>query len=148
MQTSRLATGFAALALALLTTGVFFVLRNAGPESALRRFHQAALNGDARELATALTPESGERSVRALAGRVVEFGQAGGRFRLESLDRRGRVAIADVSYLFPNRGLAVSTLWVLENRKGRWLIDADETARIIPRVLGTPIGPSAPSEGR
>jgi hypothetical protein len=139
---SRLSSGFSAFSIAVLTVGVFWVLRSIGPESVLRQFHQAALNGDRPLLSRTLTPESSAGSVDFLAGRVVEYGREGGRFRLSGIDRRGKFAVADVSYVFPNRGLVVSTLWVLEQRSGKWLINADETASMRPRLQGVP--PVAP----
>jgi hypothetical protein len=127
-RTLRASSIGAATALALLTVGVFWVLRGYGPASALRLFHMAILTGDTRSMARVVTSGSSEAGVRILASRVADMARAGGQYRLSSLTRRpGGIVIAEVNYLFPDRGVYVTSLWVLRQEKGQWRLDTDAT---------------------
>jgi hypothetical protein len=119
------------IALAALTLGTFWILREYGPASTLRRFHVAVLSGSERDIADAVTSQSSPLAVRLLARLVFERARLEGRYQLAGVEPHGEGrVIAEVNYLFPNRGMMVTMLWVVDREAGRWRINADETARI------------------
>ncbi|BBO23321.1 MAG: hypothetical protein AMXMBFR19_05480 [Chthonomonadaceae bacterium] len=126
----------ASIVLAGLTLAVFATLQDYGPESAVRRFHEAALNGDSRAMGRVVTSDSSEGAVSLLASRVLELARSGGRYQLLGIERGPGSARAEVAYVFPYRGLVISMLWSVRKEGRSWRVDADETLRNLPRAVG------------
>jgi hypothetical protein len=116
-----------ALLLSVSTIAVFAVLQDVGPESALRKFHVAAVNGDFRRANEVCEPGSNEEYVRFLQRSVAQVARAGGRYEVRQVLRRRTVAQALVVYSFPFRSQEIPQIWVLKKSQGRWYIQPKET---------------------
>lgn len=120
----------AALVLSLVTLSVFYVLRDYGPESAIRRFHRAVRIGDPNELARVTEQPIGSPPVQELVGWVNQMNLIGGRYQLLRVERQPREVYAALAYQGPN-GESYATVWVVEKRGTSWKIDAARTATIL-----------------
>jgi hypothetical protein len=131
----RLAAPITAAILALVTLGIFFVLQHYGPESAVRRFHQGALNGNDRELALVTFQDLRDPNVVFLRRMVVDWVRTGGQVRIGRIERLNtRTAIAEVGYIYP-RGIRV-VHWAVERRPEGWVVNAEETVNRFRRFMG------------
>ena len=120
----------AATTLAVVVLGVFFVLQDYGPESAIRRFHRAVQVGDVRELARVTKQPISSRAVADLSGWVQQMRHVGARYRLLRVDRQPREVYAALEYVLPD-GQTYPTVWVVEKPRETWQIDAARTVTII-----------------
>jgi hypothetical protein len=125
-----------ALVLAVLTGGVFWILQDYGPESALRKFHRAAVNRDLRELSQVVTQDSFRQNVELLAAMVEGYARNGARYQLREVNRQNRRVIAEVEYVFPNRGLSVPMFWVVVKDREGWKVSANDTEAVRRRMYG------------
>jgi hypothetical protein len=138
MEVRRSQTGswIAAAALLLLTGTVFWLLRDYGPESALRKFHRAAVNRNVRELLHTV-PDDAERSnVEFLAMMVENYARFGARYQLLHVKREDRLVMAEVAYVLPNRPMAPSVLWIVAKYRDGWRVDVDRTMRMLRMTQG------------
>jgi len=124
-----------AAVLALLTLLVFYVLQDYGPESALRKFHEAALKGDSGSLDRVSVGGSADQVTREAAATVQYFlkdppSGGGGRYRLLRTDHRGRTVGAEAVYVFPS-GQTKTIYWIVVKQGNRWRVDALATARLM-----------------
>lgn len=119
----------AAGGLALLTLSVFFILRNYGPQTALRRFHIAAVQGDRAGLQGVTLQDIRSQTADMLRQRVQYAARIGGQFEILRVLPKGRQAEVDVRYTFPSQGFAAISVWRLRRERGSWKVDADETYR-------------------
>ena len=124
---------FAALLLAGLTAGVFWVLQDYGPESALRKFHRAAVNRNYRELTQLVAPNSYEDSLNRLYYMVDTFARSGAQYQLLYVKRENKRVVAEVAYAWPNRKLVVPVFWVVEKFPGGWKVNVNQTEAIRQR---------------
>jgi len=118
----------AALLLSAITLATFFVLRNYGPENAIERFHDAAVNGDVVEIArvTSQTPDS--LSVRELVTEVYNLRRAGASPDVEDVKRSPNQVVVWIAYRIPGELREVDIRWVVKlGPASNWLIDAQET---------------------
>lgn len=127
---------FSALGVALLTFGVFFVLQDYGPESALRKFHRAAVNGNLAEVMDVVAQDAARENVEGLAAMVYNYARAGARYQLLHVKRENKRVVAEVAYVLPNRPIAYPVLWVVEKKPGGWRVDVDETVKIRLQTYG------------
>ena len=121
----------AALLLALLTVAVFWVLQDYGPESALRKFHRAAVNHNRRELLETVAPNSYRQNVEALAYTVDSYARSGARYQLKNVERENKRVWAEVAYLFPNRPIEFHIFWEVEKVPGGWKVNVNDTMQRI-----------------
>lgn len=131
----RWGTYWAAAVLAGLTLSVFAALRDYGPESAVRRFHQATLDGDEPGLQRVTKEEVRSTYVLRLRQELERLGREGARIRMGFVQKEMRVdrstmaqipsVIAEVRYYSP-RGVQ-SIYWVLDHDPGGWVVNATET---------------------
>ncbi|MBS1717314.1 MAG: hypothetical protein JSS72_06250 [Armatimonadetes bacterium] len=123
-----------ALILAVVTVGVFWSLRNYGPESAIREFHEAILLNDPREFEhVCLDVQSPATQVLAL--RVSSLIRRGATYRLIRVDRSPRKVFADAQYVLPN-GFRVQLIFVVQKDLHQWKINTDESERIVRESFG------------
>lgn len=125
-----------AFILSALVLGVFWALRDFGPESALRRFHMASVNNDQGMLEDVTDFEPNPQYAQALRSRVQDFARAGGRYELRRMDRSRTRVIAEVVYRFPFTGQQIPSLWVVEKERGKWRVSPYETIRLMERAFG------------
>jgi hypothetical protein len=119
------------IALAALTLGVFLVLRDYGPGTALRRFHVAVLRRDQASIRAVVTSDSSDQAVSELASTVVGFALRGWRYQFLGTEPFSRDAVkAEINYISPSGQRAVPTFWIVRKSRGVWRIDADTTWRL------------------
>lgn len=130
-MTGRFAPLFASATLFLLVMVVFVVLRDYGPEAAVRRFHRAAVLSEWDDLERISTHARGSNSARQLAALVRSYTVAGAQLSPRRVDRsQGGRVIAEIAYVMPGR---VNTIfWVVRKEPSGWLIATDETLRFRP----------------
>lgn len=118
----------ASLMLAVLTLVVFGTLRDFGPESVVRRFHEAAIAGDFDELRRISSPANSQ-STTILAERIKALHQAGARIGYPQIqtNRDGSV-VAKFNYATADR--VVFVFWVLRRQPLGWRVMTDETLRL------------------
>ena len=116
--------------LAGLTLGIFYVLQDYGPESAIRRFHRAISSQpvNVQELAQVTQQEVGQGVVSQLVQTVLAIDPTAQRYQLRRMDRSPRQVRAEVAYLTPP-GYVVVLPWVVRKTPGSesWRVDAVET---------------------
>lgn len=115
--------------LSALTLAVFSSLQDVGPESALRKFHVAAVNGEQRALMDVTEPNVPPEAIQALQARVQAVARQGGRYEVRQISRRREWAHALVVYSVGR--LEVPQIWVLEKRDGRWLVNPQKTLTLM-----------------
>lgn len=124
----------AAILLSLGVLSLFVRLQEYGPESAIRRFHQAVAlgpKGDAQlQRVTVQKVESDD--VRYLENAVVEA-TAGGRnrFRILRTDRTPTQVRAVVAYTRPVGPLYL--VWVVDRVGRNWRVNATQTTLLLPQ---------------
>ena len=128
MRSGKAATAslIAALVLALLTGGVFWVLQDYGPESALRKFHRASINHEWRDLGEVVMSGSYRQNVEVLANMVETYARLGARYQLQQVRRQNGKVLARVEYVFPN-GRRDPVFWVVDKAKDGWRVNVNET---------------------
>lgn len=128
-------SAIAAAALAVITIFVFWVLQDYGPESAIRRFHDAVLNRDPVALAQVTAEALNDPNVVHLEQNVVQLAQAGANYRILRMDRGPRRVAAEVQYSLPD-GRTGTTMWVVVKQNRVWRVEASETGQYFRRTLG------------
>lgn len=134
--TPNLSGLISAALLSALTLGVFMVLREYGPESALRKFHRAAVNGNTRELARAVTPGSYPENLLSLASMVHSYARQGAQYQLKNVDRKERRVVAEVAYILPTRQMEPHMFWVVDKRPEGWRVNVNATADVRRMIYG------------
>jgi hypothetical protein len=125
-----------ALLLAALTGGVFWVLQDYGPESALRKFHRAAVNRNYRELVDTVSPNSYRQNLEDLAYMVDTYARRGARYQLKFVERRNKRVKAEVIYVHPNRQMQPSVFWIVEKLPGGWRVNVNDTVSFMRSLYG------------
>ncbi|MEA2554543.1 MAG: hypothetical protein QOJ65_2719 [Fimbriimonadaceae bacterium] len=120
-----------ALVVAALVLFVFATLQNYGPESAVRRFHEAVLTQNEQELRDVIMePTKRDPSyindLYALEERIADLMMQGARVTFRSVDRRPTQVWVSVNYKLPDN-TAGSAPWVVQKVGGRWKVDVHAT---------------------
>ena len=123
-----------AAALGALTLSTFFVLQDYGPESAIRRFHQAIAERDLQELAKVTEQEINTNAVAQLVWRVRSIDPTAQNYRLLRTDRSSREVRVEVGYRTPP-GYVVVLPWIVQKTGSAWRVDAIETLGWMQRYL-------------
>jgi hypothetical protein len=126
----------ASVLLGLLTLSVFFVLQDYGPESAIRTYNEAVLNGDTAAMDQISTQGHDDPDAEWLRVYVNEFLRQGGRLRLDRMDRDmdrvPAIAIAEVEYVRPAPP-AMPWRFVVRKSDHVWKVDPRATHLLIIR---------------
>lgn len=132
----RMTGWLAALLLSALTLSVFAVLQNYGPESAVRRFHEAAVNRNAEQLRRVSVRDLQDMPTRYLTFRVDELIRSGTRIQIRRTIREPRRVLVEVRYFFPGGG-QTSLWWHVERQpNGEWRVNARRTLELARMRLG------------
>lgn len=118
----------AAIALSTLTLSVFALSANRGPESAVRRFHQALLEGD-HAMVVNLMEDGEQESGRYLRLQIASALAQGVQIQLRRVTTEGRLSYVDVIYLSGNRLVGAIRL-VVRKPGNRWMINAGESLKL------------------
>lgn len=115
-----------AIVLAALVLAVFSQLQNYGPQSAVRRFHEALLTNNDKELEEVLYQPTDPLAVARIVSRFYPLiHEEGAHIRLRDVQRSPSVVYVSVSYHTPNHaGYAV---WVTTKTPSGWKVDAAGT---------------------
>jgi len=143
---ARWGTYATAAVLAVVVLSVFGALRDYGPDSALRRFHQAAVSGDNKTLSRVSKQPIESDAVQYLRERLRRLDSAGARIRMGAVHSETRIdrvgtetvkvpsVVTEVRYYVP--GHVESIYWVLDHDASGWLVNAYETAMFPAKRLG------------
>jgi hypothetical protein len=125
----------ASVLLALLTLSVFYVLQDYGPESAIRKYNEAVLNGDSLALNAISSQPIDSPDGEWLQAQVHSFLAAGGRLRLETIRREPTTDLAEVEYVLPDPP-AVPFLFVVTKDNHVWKVNPSATHAVIDHFSG------------
>ena len=116
-----------AILLSLVTIFVFGSLQNYGPDSTVRKFHQAAAELDRNGAAALVAPDFDSSATQDLWTSLTSL-LANGRteYQITHYQRKANQAAIVVRYRFPN-GEARTLVWVVSRIEGKWKIDTRET---------------------
>lgn len=132
MISPKLATYGSAVVLTLLTLAVFAYSKDQGPESAVRRYHQAIAEGNVEELRQVEAP--GSQYSQQLASYMQQVMSQSQRASLGRVRQDGRTAYVDVIYpLASGQGMAAMR-FVVKKPNLRWQVNADETVKLLTRM--------------
>jgi hypothetical protein len=126
---------FASVLLALLTISVFYVLQDYGPESAIRKYNEAVLNGDVFAIDQISAQSSDTDDGQWLKAQVQFFLSKGGRLRLDRLVRQPTADIAQVEYVF-REPPAIGFFFVVTKDNHVWRVNPQATHAVIDQVTG------------
>ncbi|RYG37655.1 hypothetical protein EON81_06085 [bacterium] len=129
----RPSAAIAAFALAATTLGVFGVLYDYGPGSAIRQFHQALATDNEAELRRLIVPPRNPILARQMLQELDEFVRNGD-IRIEATQRFDREVRTIVSYR-GNDGLRFPVVFVVVKPDRQWQIDLEKTATIVRDML-------------
>ena len=118
-----------ALVLAALVLAVFSQLQNYGPESAVRRFHEALLTNNESEVEDVLFQPADPVAVANIANRIYPWFLQGAHIRLRDLQRNPTTVFVSVVYHTPDNK-AGYYVWVTEKTPTGWKVDASATWRL------------------
>jgi hypothetical protein len=112
--------------LAAITLFVFSTLRDYGPLSAVRRFHEALRSNDLNDLHKVTEDPFPNPYVRPLLEFLGRCDESGASSHIAGMDRNpGEVDIL-VFYQFPDH--EEPRVWVVDkNRLGNWVVNAEKT---------------------
>jgi hypothetical protein len=125
-NSSKIASTVASLLLSAITLGTFYALRNYGPESAIQRFHAAALSGDKSEIARVTLQNPQDPTVLRLEQLVIDAAQQHASAQVQDVQRGPHRVIVWIAYLLP--GQEQDIYWVVDQtRASRWAVNSRET---------------------
>lgn len=128
----KLASYGSALMLSVLTLLVFAYSKDQGPESAVRRYHQAIASGDMETLRE--IESGGNRYSQELASYLQQVMSQSQRASLGRVRQDGRTAYVDVIYpLGDGRGM-MAMRFVVKKPNLRWKVSSDETVKLLTRM--------------
>ena len=126
----------AAAVLAVAVLGLFLRLQEYGPESALRKFHQAIARGSLTDLQRVTAEDVRAPAVQSLARGVASIMvTSNNRFRILRTDRTPNQVRAVVAYTLP-QGPPQYVVWVVDRRGRSWRVSVEGTVRVMEDGLG------------
>ena len=124
-----------AAVLAVVVLSVFSKLQNYGPESAVRRFHEALLNRNEAEIEEVLYQPWSRADVDLIVSTIYPLLADGARIRLRDVERTP-TAVRVTVYYYPPGHMAGSYDWIAEKTPTGWKVDADSTTRLwVPPIF-------------
>ncbi|MBX3112839.1 MAG: hypothetical protein KF857_12640 [Fimbriimonadaceae bacterium] len=134
VKENRRSIGVAA-GLALLTLATFASAAGRGPESAIKKFHEAVKENDVAALAQVTLQPPDDPDVQRLAGVVRQLLSIEPHVELGKVQSIRTDAVVDVTY---NRGRfgRQTVRFVLSQKKQVWQVDARETLDLYRRPFG------------
>lgn len=128
----KYATYGSAVVLSLLTLVVFAYSKDQGPESAVRRYHQAVLNQNPLELKKLETgSEANSRQLPIFVGQLFSQSES---ISLGRVQKNGRRAYVDVIYRLSNERGIMALRFVVDKPDLKWQVQSDETVRLLSRM--------------
>lgn len=135
VKPNRISAWIASAVLAAITLGVFYVVRDYGPESAIRRFQFAVLSRDTNALGAVTLQPLNDPSVQHLVTSVEMLTQRGANYQILQMNRGPDAVVAAVQYTLSN-GESAPTYWVVVKQNRTWKVDTLETGLYFRKTLG------------
>jgi len=131
---NRRSIGVAA-GLAMLTLATFAAAAGRGPESAIKKFHEAIKENDVNGLAQVSVQAPNDPDLQQLAGVVRQLLSIEPHVELGKVQSIRTNAVVDVTY---NRGRfgRQTVRFVLTQKRSQWQVDAKETLDLYRRPFG------------
>ncbi len=120
---------FSAIALSALTLSVFALSANRGPETTVRRFHQAILEGDSAEVLNLMVDGELETG-RFLRLQISDALARGVQIQLGRVTTEGRLSYVDVVYVHSGNRIVGAIRLVVRKPENRWIIDAGSSLKL------------------
>lgn len=128
----HLAAYGSAVVLSFLTLAVFAYSKDQGPESAVRRYHQAVIN---RDLEAVRKMETGDgqygNELPRVVGQLTSESQS---VSLGKVQKDGRRAYVDVIYTLSGQRGIMALRFVVDKPEMKWRVQSDETVRLLSRM--------------
>jgi len=124
------ATAKALIPAAILTALVLFVfstLQNFGPESAVRKFHEAASNLNETEISESIVQPSNPREVSFLVNQFIRALPPDSTFSLRDLASNRTAKSVTVTVIYRSNGRSISADWVAVKSPYGWRVDTHKT---------------------
>lgn len=121
--------------LSLLTLSVFWMLQSTGPESAVRKFHEAVAAGRPDQIKDVVTSDPSDPNVQKLAAGVSALLRANANIQLAGADRQPGVVNLQIVYVLRD-GRAMRHVFVVRRVGRYWKIDAAATISFFRQSLG------------
>lgn len=125
----------AAVALSVLTLATFAASAGRGPESAVKKFHEAIKENDEAAMAVSMAGPVDGVDQRQLIGLVRQLLSIEPHVELGKVQSAGRDAVVDVSYSLRNGRRQVVRFTLLQSQS-RWQVDAKKTLDLYRRPFG------------
>jgi hypothetical protein len=116
----------AAVALALVTFFTFYVFRDFGPQSVLRKFHIDVLRRDWPDIQNIAVGSKGD--IEQAIGFVTGLAQRNASYEVVRMKRQGDFMLVVVEYRFAN-GLSHGVVWYVRQTQRDWRVDCTATVR-------------------
>lgn len=125
----------AAVALAVLTLGTFFQFRDFGPQSTIRRWHEAVAVKDLDTINNLTVGGWANPNTQGLANLIFNFLRAGAKYDIVAIRKPQSKVVVAVEYRFGN-GMSRPLVWYLQKEDDTWKVNAEDTATSLSRQLG------------
>ncbi len=135
VMSPRIQGSIAAGLMTVLTLSVFGAAQNQGPESAVKRYHEAVRAGNLNAVSevTSENPRAGQPAgLHLLVRRLLD---SGAQVRFGGTRKNYPEALVEVAYVLPN-GEVWAWPYVTRLQAGRWRIDSIETIRMASSPMG------------
>jgi hypothetical protein len=117
----------AAATLAVVTLFTFFVFRDFGPQSAIRRFHADVARQDWKDFEAVSLQSFNDRSSVEMRGIVMDMVRQNASYEIVSVKRSRGDDLAVVEYRLPNGAMPFPLIWHVKLSQGEWKIDCEAT---------------------
>lgn len=124
-----------AACLTALTLAVFAYSKDTGPESSVRRLHQAAAAGNYQQFKAVVAASTPDETTKVLYASLRNLMAGSVDVRLGRVTTEGRTAYVDVAYLSSVPGRVSTVRWVVVKPDLRWRVDARATLTLAERMV-------------
>lgn len=124
----------AAAVLAVLTLFTFYVFRDFGPQSVLRKFHIDIARQDWKDLEY-VTLDPNSPATKELVSFVQQAVRVNASFEIVGVKRQGKVMLVVVEYRVPNSRVPDNWTWVVRQTSSDWRVDCEATLRARYRLM-------------
>ncbi len=128
----------AAVLLAAITLFVFGTLRDYGPESAVRRFHDAVSHHDAADLAKVAIEPIDSSSVQTLVGWIGQLDKMSVSAPQLAAERREPNQVSEVTLFHLQYGQEAPIVWIVVRSTSGWKVNAQETVAASEALRAAP----------
>lgn len=118
----------AAAVLAVVTVFTFYVFRDFGPQSVLRKFHIDVVRQDWADIPLIATEGVDSPATKQMIAFVQDLARRNASFEIVRMQRQGNHMLTGVEYRLPN-GLGVGVVWYIRQTERDWRVDTGATAR-------------------